>query len=153
MKKETKEKSLGHKPASEAKGKYIEAVGRRKTSTARVRIWKGDKADFIVNGKSAKEYFKTEDQRRLILDPIMKGIPAGPAKNLKWVVEVHTSGGGIHSQAEAVRHGLSRALVASDASLRGNLKSLGFLKRYPRAKERRKFGLKKARKAPQWSKR
>ncbi|MFA6301210.1 MAG: 30S ribosomal protein S9 [Candidatus Paceibacterota bacterium] len=133
-----------------AKGKYIEAIGRRKTSTARVRISESAKAHFTVNGKDAKEYFKTESQRRLILDPMVKGLPAGSSK---WSVEVHTSGGGIHSQAEAVRHGLSRALVISDATFRGELKSLGFLKRDPRAKERRKFGLKKARKAPQWSKR
>ncbi|MFA5841038.1 MAG: 30S ribosomal protein S9 [Candidatus Paceibacterota bacterium] len=137
-----------------AKGKYIEAIGRRKTSTARVRINEGAKAHFTVNGIDAKEYFKTEDQRRLILDPIIKGIPTGGAKSdVKWVVEVHVSGGGIHSQSEAIRHGLSRALIESDITLRGGLKTLGFLKRDPRAKERRKFGLKKARKAPQWSKR
>ena len=66
------------------KGKYIEAVGRRKTSTARVRITEGNKVHFIVNNKDAKEYFKTEDQRRLILDPIAKGIKAGGAKtNIK----------------------------------------------------------------------
>jgi len=136
------------------KEKYIEAVGRRKTSTARVRISESNKAHFIVNGKDAKEYFKTEMERRLILDPIVKGIQAGGVKSdIKWGVEVHVSGGGIHSQAEAIRHGLSRALVASDISLRGNLKTLGYLKRDPRVKERRKFGLKKARKAPQWSKR
>jgi small subunit ribosomal protein S9 len=134
------------------KEKYIEAVGRRKTSTARVRISKSAKAYFVVNGKDAKEYFKTEDQRRLILDPIIKGLGEGKT-DTKWSVEVHVSGGGIHSQSEAVRHGLSRALVKSDSELRGGLKSLGFLKRDPRAKERRKFGLKKARKAPQWSKR
>ena len=132
------------------KGKYIEAIGRRKTSTARVRITEASKTHFTVNGKDAKEYFKTEDQRRLILDPMIKGLPTGVKK---WSVEVHVSGGGIHSQAEAIRHGLSRALVASDIALRGGLKTLGFLKRDPRAKERRKFGLKKARKAPQWSKR
>ena len=130
--------------------KYIEAVGRRKTSTARVRISESAKASFLVNGKDAKEYFKTQDQKRLILDPMVKGLPAGSAK---WSVEVHVNGGGIHSQAEAIRHGLSRALVSSDIALRGGLKTLGFLKRDPRAKERRKFGLKKARKAPQWSKR
>ena len=130
--------------------KYIEAIGRRKTSTARVRISKSAKAHFMVNDKDAKDYFKTEDQRRLILDPIVKG--SGKADN-KWSVEAHVSGGGIHSQSEAVRHGLSRALVLSDSELRGGLKTLGFLKRDPRAKERRKFGLKKARKAPQWSKR
>ena len=132
------------------KEKYIEAVGRRKTSTARVRITEGAKAHFIVNGVDAKEYFKTEEERRLILDPIIKGIPVGSAK---WVVEARVSGGGLHSQSEAIRHGLARALVESDIALRGNLKKLGFLKRDPRAKERRKFGLKKARKAPQWSKR
>ena len=139
---------------TKSSGKYIEAIGRRKTSTARVRISKEAKPHFIVNGVDAKEYFKTEDQRRLILDPMVKGGAAGEGKSdIKWSVEVHVSGGGIHSQSEAVRHGLSRALVESDATLRGGLKTLGFLKRDPRAKERRKFGLKKARKAPQWSKR
>lgn len=136
------------------KGKYIEAVGRRKTSTARVRIMEAAKASFVVNGEDAKEYFKTEDQRRLILDPIVKGTSAsGTKSDIKWSVEAHVSGGGIHSQSEAVRHGLARALIESDITLRDSLKKLGFLKRDPRAKERRKFGLKKARKAPQWSKR
>lgn len=130
------------------KEKYIEAIGRRKTSTARVRIFEASKTSFIVNGKDAKEYFKTEDQRRLIQDPIIKGKPGS-----KWSVRAQVSGGGIHSQAEAIRHGLSRALVLSDLELRGKLKNLGYLKRDPRAKERRKFGLKKARKAPKWSKR
>jgi len=134
------------------KEKYIEAIGRRKTSTARVRISESTKAHFIVNGKDAKEYFKTEDQRRLILDPIVKGLTTGKTA-LRWNIEVRVSGGGIHSQAEAIRHGLSRALVLSNSELRKNLKTLGYLKRDPRAKERRKFGLKKARKAPQWSKR
>lgn len=138
----------------ETTGKYIEAVGRRKTSTARVRITESAKGSFVVNGKEAKEYFKTEGERRLILDPMTKGIETTPGKTTpKWNVEVKVTGGGIHSQAEAIRHGLSRALVVSDSGLRTNLKTLGFLKRDPRAKERRKFGLKKARKAPQWSKR
>lgn len=135
--------------ATTEKTKYIEAIGRRKTSTARVRISQATKAHFVINGKDAKEYLKTEVERRLILDPITKGMPAGT----KWSVEVLVSGGGTHSQAEAIRHGLSRALVESDSALRGGLKTLGYLKRDPRAKERRKFGLKKARKAPQWSKR
>ena len=131
--------------------KYFEAVGRRKTSTARVRIAPSSKSSFVVNGKDAKEYFQTEETRRLILGPIIKGLEGKQA--LKWAVGVHVKGGGMHSQAEAVRHGLARALVSSDPELRKNLKTLGFLKRDPRAKERRKFGLKKARKAPQWSKR
>ena len=97
-----------------------------------MRISKSGKDHFIVNGKDAKEYFKTEDQRRLILDPIIKGIQAGGAKSdIKWSVEVHVSGGGVHSQAEAIRHGLSRALVLSDGTLRGSLKTLGYLKRDP----------------------
>src|ERR1700690_3070399 len=98
-------------------GRYIEAVGRRKTSTARVRILETTKASFLVNDVDSKEYFKTEGERRLILDPMIKGLPTGSTK--KWSVEVHVSGGGIHSQAEAIRHGLSRALVLSDATLRG----------------------------------
>ena len=137
-----------------SKGVYVEAVGRRKTSTARVRILESNKANFVINGKDAKDYFKTEGERRLILDPMMKGQKMEEGKvALKWSVEVNVKGGGIHSQSEAIRHGLARALVLFDSELRKNLKSLGYLKRDSRAKERRKFGLKKARKAPQWSKR
>lgn len=136
----------------EKKDKYFEAVGRRKTSTARVRIWIASKQSFVVNGLSYKEYFKTEAQRLLIEEPVSK--EEINAKLLsKIALEAKVSGGGLHSQAEAVRHGFARALVLIDHSLRGDLKPLGFLKRDPRAKERRKFGLKKARKAPQWSKR
>src|SRR3989338_7754130 len=127
-------------------GRYIEAVGRRKTSTARVRILESAKASFVVNGKDAKEYFKTEGERRLILDPMIKGIKAEQGKaGLKWNVEVHVAGGGVHSQSEAIRHGLARALALFDPQNRASLKDLGYLKRDPRAKERRKFGLKKAR--------
>ncbi len=138
---------------SEKKSKetYVEAVGRRKTSTARVRVMEGSETSFIINGKDAREYFKTEEERRLIMDPIIKGMPT--SKDLKLSIEARASGGGIHSQAEAVRHGLARALVLFDLELRPKLKTLGYLKRDPRAKERRKFGLKKARKAPKWSKR
>ena len=148
-KKTTKEKSI-----RQSVEKYIEAIGRRKTSTARVRISSATKASFIVNGKDVKEYFQTEDERRLVQDPIVKGIIATEGKALpKWKIEAKVSGGGMHSQAEAVRHGLARALVMSEAELHSKMKTFGFLKRDPRSKERRKFGLKKARKAPQWSKR
>src|SRR3989338_1858667 len=147
------EKKSTNKPARNAvhsaAGGYIEAVGRRKTSTARVRIVSASKLNFLVNGKEVKEYFKTESLRQIIHDPISKLEKSG----VKWSVEVRVQGGGVHSQAEAVRHGLARALVLSDGGLRVGLKHLGYLKRDPRAKERRKFGLKKARKAPQWSKR
>ena len=132
--------------ATEKKDKYIEAVGRRKTSTARVRITEASKASFMVNGKDAKEYFKTEGERRLILDPMIKSVTEGKP-GLKWSVEVHVMGGGVHSQAEAIRHGLSRILVKEDAAQKKELKKLGFLKRDSRKKERKHFGLKKARKA------
>jgi small subunit ribosomal protein S9 len=135
------------------KEKYFEGIGRRKTSTARVRIEKASRAHFMVNGKDAKDYFQTDVERSLVLEPISKGLAETESKNEKWHVEAHVSGGGTHSQAEAVRHGLARALVLSEGGLRAPLKDLGYLKRDARAKERRKFGLKKARKAPQWSKR
>jgi small subunit ribosomal protein S9 len=128
--------------------KYIEAIGRRKTSTARVRMFESSKMTITVNGKDAKEYFQTDEQRGLVEDPIVKVKPGS-----KIAFEARVNGGGIHSQAEAVRLGISRAIVESDAESRTKLKTLGYLKRDPRAKERRKFGLKKARKAPQWSKR
>lgn len=145
---------MSDKKTTRKEGEYIEAVGRRKTSTARVRITEATKTSITVNGLDAKEYFKTEEERRLVLDPIMKGLVVKEGEVLqKWAVEAKVSGGGMHSQAEAVRHGLARALVDFDETNRGNLKTLGFLTRDPRAKERRKFGLKKARKAPKWSKR
>src|SRR3972149_5405988 len=129
-------------------GGYLEAVGRRKTSTARVRLYSSNKAGFTVNDRDVKNYFPTEELQRTVNDPFAKTKIAE-----KFDVSVKVSGGGIHSQAEAIRLGISRALIATNDELRGKLKALGFLKRDPRAKERRKFGLKKARKSPQWSKR
>jgi small subunit ribosomal protein S9 len=128
--------------------RYIEAVGRRKTSTARVRITPAAKTSMTINGKAVADHFKTKELTGILNDPTAKA-------KLETVFEitVNVMGGGIHSQAEAVRHGISRALVAFDKELRTTLKKEGFLKRDPRMKERRKFGLKKARKAPQWSKR
>jgi len=127
---------------------YIEAVGRRKTSTARVRITESAKSGFTINDRPLSVYFMTNELSRIVEDPFNK--LKHPSK---FDVSVRVSGGGIHSQAEAVRHGISRALIIFDLELRGKLKKMGFLKRDPRMKERRKFGLKKARKAPQWSKR
>ncbi|MEN9582126.1 MAG: ribosomal protein small subunit ribosomal protein [Candidatus Parcubacteria bacterium] len=128
--------------------RYIEAIGRRKTATARVRLTPSSKNTFMVNDKEGHEYFPTAE-----LKSIMHAAFEGIKSEEHYDVSVHVSGSGIHSQAEAVRHGISRVLVEINAELRGELKKLGFLKRDPRAKERRKFGLKKARKAPQWSKR
>lgn len=127
-------------------GRYIEAVGRRKTSIARVRIIAASKAVLVVNNKEFEKYFPTPVLRKTVLSVF-------DDTKEKFAVTAKLSGGGIASQAEALRHGLGRALVSFDPSLRTRLKLKGFLKRDPRAKERRKFGLKKARKAPQWSKR
>ncbi|MFZ2303424.1 MAG: 30S ribosomal protein S9 [Minisyncoccia bacterium] len=126
----------------------MEAVGRRKTSTARVRITEATKESVVVNGKDVPTYFPTADMQNIIAEAIEKSKVVG-----KFTISAKVIGGGIHSQAEAIRHGLSRALVEFDEETRKRLKKLGFLKRDPRMKERRKFGLKKARKAPQWSKR
>ena len=128
--------------------KYIEAVGRRKTSTARVRITPQAKLSISINNRDLEDYFATVELRQIVKS-------AFNLANLdqKFDVSAKVVGGGVSSQAEAVRHGISRALVKYDENLRSKLKPEGFLKRDPRAKERRKFGLKKARKAPQWSKR
>lgn len=130
------------------KNRYIESVGRRKTSVARIRITESVKNSFIVNNKSVKDYFPTDELQMIVNDAMSKAkIPA------KFTVSALVKGGGIHSQAEALRHGITRALVSYDEELRSKLKKLGFLKRDSRMKERKKFGLKKARKAAQWSKR
>jgi len=144
VKKETKIKK---DKKAEGAGIYIEAIGRRKTSVARVWYFAKSEGGVIINGKKLDEYFPTAELRGIVESPMKK------AKIEKYEITVRLSGGGIHSQAEALRHGISRALIESVSELRGELKPLGFLTRDPRMKERRKFGLKKARKAPQWSKR
>jgi len=126
--------------------KYIETVGRRKTSVARVRITPASKVSVSVNDKAIEAYFPTMALQRTVLS-VFNDIDD------KFSVTAKVNGGGISSQSEAIRHGIARALVEHDSLLRTKLKVKGFLKRDPRAKERRKFGLKKARKAPQWSKR
>jgi len=133
----------------ETKHKYTGAVGRRKTSIARVRATVAAKASFVINdGKSIDEYFKNEAQRVIV----MQSLAAAKLPH-HYAITVKVSGGGINSQAEAIRHALARIIIIIDPELRKELKKEGYIKRDPRAKERRKFGLKKARKAPQWSKR
>ena len=127
--------------------KYIEAIGRRKTSVARVRLVPASKNSFIINDRDLAGYFPTEELRKIAESALLE------AKAGSFAVSVKLKGGGVHSQAEALRHGISRAIIKGDLKLRETLKKIGFLKRDPRMKERRKFGLKKARKAPQWSKR
>ena len=126
--------------------KYIETVGRRKTSVARVRITPASKSSVSVNDKDFETYFPTITLRNTVLS-VFKDTED------KFIVTAKLNLGGISWQAEALRHGIARALITHEPNLRTKLKVKGFLKRDPRAKERRKFGLKKARKAPQWSKR
>jgi len=128
--------------------KYIEAIGRRKTAIARVRLTEASKTTYAVNDRELNSYFPTSELQRVVTEPFTLLKTGG-----KYKITAKINGGGISSQAEAVRLGISRALIEFDKELRGKLKKAGFLKRDPRAKERRKFGLKKARKAPQWSKR
>ncbi|HEX9608892.1 MAG TPA: 30S ribosomal protein S9 [Candidatus Paceibacterota bacterium] len=134
--------------ATATKHTYIEAVGRRKTARARVRITEGKQHAIEVNGKPFSEYFTLKDEQMTVESAFVEAsLPK------KFTVTARVTGGGIKAQSEALRHGISRALVAYDLTLRVPLKQKGFLKRDPRVKERRKFGLKKARRAPQWSKR
>src|SRR3989338_3468785 len=127
--------------------RYFEDVGRRKTATARVRLFTKS-GHFIVNGKPYGLYFPTLDLQKTVEDPL---------KEMKlwerYRVSALVSGGGAHAQAEAVRHGLARCLIRFNVDFRKRLKRAGFLTRDPRMKERKKFGLKKARRAPQWQKR
>jgi small subunit ribosomal protein S9 len=133
---------------TETKQRYIEAVGRRKTAVARVRITPSAKGSLLINDKELATYFVTTELQNIVKSALTVG-SAGET----YVITVHVNGGGIHAQAEAVRHGLSRTLVERDATVREALKKLGYLKRDSRQVERKKFGLKKARKAPTWSKR
>ena len=130
------------------KKEYYEAVGRRKTSTARVRIWPDEKYEFIVNGKKLEEYFPMEGLVKKALSPLeLLDLEA------KFKITVVVNGGGTTGQAEAVRHGLSRVLVELNPEDRPKLRKKGFLTRDPRMKERKKPGLRGARRAPQWGKR
>ena len=126
---------------------YIEAIGRRKTATARVRIYPGT-GDIVVNDLPANVYFGRALDQMILRQPLtLTGTEA------TYNVSVHVNGGGDSGQAAAVRLGIARALCTSDANLRPTLKSAGFLTRDSRAKERKKPGLKRARKAPQYTKR
>jgi len=129
--------------------KYIQATGRRKTAVARIRIYPGSKKKgFLINDKAASDYFQILSHREKIMAPLKK---AGLGE--EFPITVIVKGGGIATQAEAIRHGLSQALVKLDQELRLTLKKAGYLARDPRMRERKKFGLKRARRAPQWKKR
>lgn len=128
--------------------KFITAVGRRKTAIASVRMTTAAKSSVVVNGKSVKDYFKTDERAKIAEEALAKAESEG-----HYAVIAHVSGGGVAAQADALRHAISRALIKAEPNTRVVLKAAKFLKRDPRAKERKKPGLKKARKAPQWSKR
>lgn len=146
-KKKTSKKSPTFKKGG-GKAKYWQGIGRRKTCTARVRIFSQGTKDFIVNEQKIDKYFPIAFLSQEAVSPIeiLKLVD-------KFKVTVKVKGGGIYGQAQAIRHGLSRALVEFNPNFRKKLKKAGFLTRDPRMKERKKFGLKKARRAPQWKKR
>lgn len=130
--------------------KYVYAVGRRKSAVAQIRFFAGAKVegfDVTVNGRSYEKYFNTFEQREAVVAPL-KALGKEDAK-----LTVHVMGGGLSGQADAVKLGIARALVEEDVLVRPVLKAGKLLTRDPRAVERKKPGLKKARRAPQWAKR
>jgi small subunit ribosomal protein S9 len=130
-------------------GVYYEGVGRRKAATARVRLYtEENQGQMVVNGRPAEEYFARLGDMQAIMDPLEAVGLEG-----KFFVSVLVTGGGVTGQTDAVRHGLARALLRSDPELRPTLRRGGYLTRDPRVKERKKPGLKRARKAPQYTKR
>jgi len=133
--------------------RYFEAVGRRKTATCRARLFTAQPLDeyegrITVNGKPYKEYFSAIELQQAVEASLNK------LKSLnRFEISARVCGGGIQAQAEAVRHGIARTLVLFNPDFRKKLKRANYLRRDPRMKERKKYGLKKARRAPQWSKR
>ena len=126
---------------------YFYGTGRRKTSVARVRLYPGTGA-ITINGRSIDDYFGLETLKLIVNQPFGVTNTIG-----KYDIVCTVRGGGISGQAGAIRHGVARALLQSDVELRPALKKAGFLTRDPRMTERKKYGLKKARRAPQFSKR
>jgi len=128
--------------------RYWEGVGRRKTAVARVRIFTRGEKEFLVNEKKLSNYFSISflDEKAILPLKLLKLLD-------KFRITVKVRGGGVDAQAEAIRHGLSRALIKFNPNFRKKLKKAGFLTRDSRMKERKKFGLKRARRAPQWQKR
>ena len=129
-------------------GRYWQATGRRKNAVERIRIKNTKKTNFVVNQKPFEDYFQDTEYRIIAKEALERGA-AGKA----FDISVFVRGGGIRAQAEAVRHALARALVEWDEGMRDSMKALKFLTRDPRMRERKKFGLKRARRARQWRKR
>ncbi len=131
-----------------SKKPYMYGTGRRKSSVARVHLFQGGSGKITVNGRDMDDYFGLDTLKYIVRQPLN-----AVGVNEKVDVEVTVSGGGLAGQAGAIRHGIARALLQVDESYRTVLKSAGFLTRDPRMKERKKYGLKAARRAPQFSKR
>ena len=132
----------------ESKKKYNYGTGRRKSSVARVRVYENGNGSIIINGRDINDYFGLETLKLIVNQPLVATNMVG-----KVDVVVTVAGGGVSGQAGAIRHGISRALLEINAEYRATLKAAGFLTRDPRMKERKKYGLKAARRAPQFSKR
>ena len=128
--------------------KYFEAVGRRKSASARVRLFKASERSIIVNDKDLAQYFPDKALVNMVQEPFEE-VEASD----EFRVSVIVSGGGVSAQAESIRLGIARALLEYNEDFKPDLKAADLLKRDPRVKERKKFGLRKARKSPQWSKR
>ena len=126
---------------------FFYGTGRRKSSVARVRLYNGT-GTITINHRDIDNYFGLETLKLIVRQPLELTNSIG-----KFDVVVRVQGGGVSGQAGAIRHGISRALLQFDEELRGSLKKAGFLTRDPRMKERKKYGLKAARRAPQFSKR
>jgi small subunit ribosomal protein S9 len=145
----TVKKTAAEEPVKKAPAKeYLRTIGRRKRSIAQVRLFKNGKGEILINEKDYKVYFPVLSLQIMIKEPLKA---AGQENNLDFSIKV--TGGGIKGQAEAVRLGIARALVQLNPTLKKSLKKPGYLTRDPRKKERKKPGLKGARRAPQWSKR
>jgi small subunit ribosomal protein S9 len=127
---------------------YYEGIGRRKTSTARVRLFPGGDGTMLVNERPADEFFVREGDLRNSSEPLVVTDNVG-----RFNISVHVKGGGVTGQCGAIRLGIARALLKTDPDYRPTLRQFGLLTRDPRAKERKKPGLKRARKAPQYTKR
>ena len=132
----------------ESKKKYSYGTGRRKSSVARVRVYENGTGSIIINGRDIDNYFGLDTLKLVVRQPLVATDMVG-----KVDIVVTVAGGGVSGQAGAIRHGLSRALVVLNPEFRGSLKAAGFMTRDPRMKERKKYGLKAARRAPQFSKR
>ena len=132
----------------ESKRKYFYVTGRRKSSVARVRVYENGTGSIIINGREIDNYFGLDTLKLIVNQPLVAANLVG-----KVDVVVSVAGGGVSGQAGAIRHGISRALLQLNPEYRATLKAAGFLTRDPRMKERKKYGLKAARRAPQFSKR